>query len=313
MTCSRSSKIIFKDSPKEVPSKSCKSWGHFFNQAVSCPGRVGLPAWNLNLWMRRTMVRFLHVCGIWCVLCASFVSLKSCVSCQALAQALQQNSTLTELHLGFNNIGPEGAKAWCLVGNGVMRGNGVKTLQKTQPCESDSREMPKGNAMQRWFSDAFIRLKFVMTSDWGRHVLARSWSKREQFITVLFPKQVTLSFWSNPALEWHPHRTDVVEAEIENGLCWWWLSQIVQEYYSGHRFVTWWSIESCAINDRPAAHHINDEPWTLAVSFDGWNLWWHVIGVGMYWPDPGWKEKQFITVLFPKQVTLSFSNSRSSN
>ena len=98
-----------------------------------------------------------------------------------------------------------------------------------------------------------------------------------------------------------------------NGLCWWWLSQIVQEYYSGHRFVTWWSIEWCAINDRLAAHHINDEPWTLAVSFDGWNLWWHVIGVGMYWPDPGWKEKQFKTIVFPKQVTLSFSNFRSSN
>ena len=34
---------------------------------------------------------------------------------------------------------------------------------------------------------------------------------------------------------------------------------------------------------------------------------------GMYWPDPGRKEKHFITVLFPKQVTLSFSNLRSSN
>ena len=34
---------------------------------------------------------------------------------------------------------------------------------------------------------------------------------------------------------------------------------------------------------------------------------------GMYWPDSGRKEKQCITVLFPKQVTLSFSNFRSSN
>ena len=63
------------------------------------------------------------------------------------------------------------------------------------------------------------------------------------------------------------------------GLCWWWLSQIVQEYYSGHRFVTWWSIENCAINDGLAGHRINDEPWTLAVSFAGYNLWWQVIGV----------------------------------
>ena len=67
-----------------------------------------------ELEMRRTTGRFSHVCGIWCVLCASFVSLKSCVSCQALAQALTQNSTLTDLFLTENNIGPEGAKAWCL-------------------------------------------------------------------------------------------------------------------------------------------------------------------------------------------------------
>ena len=38
-----------------------------------------------------------------------------CVSWQALAKALQQNSSLTDLHLSYNNIGPEGAKAWCLV------------------------------------------------------------------------------------------------------------------------------------------------------------------------------------------------------
>ena len=41
--------------------------------------------------------------------------LKSCVSCQALAEALKQNSALMSLDLRFNVIGPEGAKAWCLV------------------------------------------------------------------------------------------------------------------------------------------------------------------------------------------------------
>ena len=34
---------------------------------------------------------------------------------QALAQAVEQNSTLMYLNLRNNNIGPEGAKAWCLV------------------------------------------------------------------------------------------------------------------------------------------------------------------------------------------------------
>ena len=41
--------------------------------------------------------------------------LKSCVSCQALAEAVKQNSTLTSVAWRGNNIGPEGAKAWCLV------------------------------------------------------------------------------------------------------------------------------------------------------------------------------------------------------
>ena len=42
------------------------------------------------------------------------VCFSSHVSCQALAEALKQNSTLTGLNLERNNIGPEGAKAWCL-------------------------------------------------------------------------------------------------------------------------------------------------------------------------------------------------------
>ena len=34
---------------------------------------------------------------------------------QALAEGLKHNSTVTSLVLQDNNIGPEGAKAWCLV------------------------------------------------------------------------------------------------------------------------------------------------------------------------------------------------------
>ena len=47
--------------------------------------------------------------------CCLLQRVSSFVSCQALAAALQQNSTLTNLYLQKNNIGPEGAKAWCLV------------------------------------------------------------------------------------------------------------------------------------------------------------------------------------------------------
>ena len=36
------------------------------------------------------------------------------VCCQALAEGLKHNSTLTNLYLD-SNIGPEGAQAWCLV------------------------------------------------------------------------------------------------------------------------------------------------------------------------------------------------------
>ena len=49
-----------------------------------------------------------------CALC--FIAfLKSFVSCQALAKSLQKNSTLLNLNLQENGIGPERAKAWCLV------------------------------------------------------------------------------------------------------------------------------------------------------------------------------------------------------
>ena len=37
------------------------------------------------------------------------------VSCQALGESLKHNSRMKNLSLGSNEIGPEGAQAWCLV------------------------------------------------------------------------------------------------------------------------------------------------------------------------------------------------------
>ena len=83
--------------------------------------------------------------------------LESCVSCQALAEALQQNSTLTKLYLEKNNIGPEGAKAWCLVRMGSWGEKHSEEIQqariKTRPYEREVREMTKGDTTQRWISD----------------------------------------------------------------------------------------------------------------------------------------------------------------
>ena len=99
------------------------------------------------------------------------VFLKSFLSCQALAEALQQNSTLTYLDLEWNNIGPEGVKAWCLVkmvswGEKVWRN--CRGRVKAQLFESEVREMTKGNAVQYWCSDVpNTSLRSVMTTDWG--------------------------------------------------------------------------------------------------------------------------------------------------
>ena len=57
---------------------------------------------------------------------SEFDQFKSCTqgpdfSCQALAEGLKENSTLTDLDLFKNSIGPEGAKAWCLVEDGRQK------------------------------------------------------------------------------------------------------------------------------------------------------------------------------------------------
>ena len=105
------------------------------------------------------MVRFSHVCGMMQAVCF-IVFLKSCVSCQALAQGLQENSTLTDLNLGFNNISDEGAKAWCSVrivswgerrSEEIQKGR-IKTCRTSVDC-SNSKEGSRHYWKQTSFND----------------------------------------------------------------------------------------------------------------------------------------------------------------
>ena len=77
-----------------------------------------------------------------CVL--SFMFLKLLVSCQELAEALQQNSTLTHLNLRSDDIGDEKVKAWCLVRIGSWVESVWRTCKgrvKAPQYESDIRAM----------------------------------------------------------------------------------------------------------------------------------------------------------------------------
>ena len=63
------------------------------------------------------------------------------VCCEALAEGLKHNLTLTNLILFQNKIGPEGAQAWCLGEDGedpeepVMRGGGKAMWIQTELIE----------------------------------------------------------------------------------------------------------------------------------------------------------------------------------
>ena len=81
---------------------------------------------------------------------SEFDQFKSCTqgpdfSCQALAEGLKENSTLMELLLRDNNIGPEGAKAWCLVRMVRKRWQKGIARSKIQAIESEVSEMLKGS------------------------------------------------------------------------------------------------------------------------------------------------------------------------
>ena len=65
--------------------------------------------------MGRTTGKFRIFFTIFHDVCCVLHRVYQIVSCQALAEALKQNSSLTDLDLQQNNIGPEGTKAWCLV------------------------------------------------------------------------------------------------------------------------------------------------------------------------------------------------------
>ena len=57
---------------------------------------------------------------------------------KALAEGLKANSTLTNLNLECNGIGPEGAKAWCLAR--MVRRKGI-ARSKIQALESEVSEL----------------------------------------------------------------------------------------------------------------------------------------------------------------------------
>ena len=116
--------------------------------------------------------------------------LKSCVSCQALAEALKQNSTLTDLNLGYNKIGDQGAKAWCLVRMGSWGEKSSAEIQKG--WKEGSRHGHVKVTLGKWRKAIQRSVDFQMhSSGWNLwwqvigvfwcilHVLARSSLKRE--------------------------------------------------------------------------------------------------------------------------------------
>ena len=89
---------------------------------MSVGGGVGQFENQKQPWKHFATLRYV------CAVCFIFF-LRSFVPCQALAEALQQNSSLTNLNVASNNIGSEGAKAWCLVRMGA-EGRGSEERHK---------------------------------------------------------------------------------------------------------------------------------------------------------------------------------------
>ena len=85
------------------------------------------------------------------------------VSCQALAEGLKQNSTLTNLILSYNNIGPEGAQAWCLV-------RMVRILLNRSWGEVRQYGSRQSQSKVKWWND----WKEGYTEDWCWDVLSLS-------------------------------------------------------------------------------------------------------------------------------------------
>ena len=94
-------------------------------QAISCFGenspwlRLVILASNFwfRTWLYVSVADRLVSCQIW-----HGLVLFDIVCPQALAKALKVNKTVTTIDLSWNNIGKEGAKAWCLARGSVAPG-----------------------------------------------------------------------------------------------------------------------------------------------------------------------------------------------
>ena len=105
---------------------------------------------------------FSQLCSMVFAVCF-IVFLKSCVSCQALAQAVKQNSALTFLNLIGKNIGDEGAKAWCLV---RMRSWGEKRSEERQRKDQDTARLKM--TLGKWQKAMQCSVDFQMhSSGWN--------------------------------------------------------------------------------------------------------------------------------------------------
>ena len=78
---------------------------------------------------------------------------------QALAEALKVNKTVTNIHLGGNEIGDEGAKAWCLERGSVATGHETVKYNGIKWCTSGVRDLwdfsGVGRLFRCWASESF--------------------------------------------------------------------------------------------------------------------------------------------------------------
>ena len=64
-----------------------------------------------------------------------------CRCLQALAEALKTNASVTEISFTNNQIGDEGAKAWCVVGSTECCGDLIEDVMSRTSCDSDKFEV----------------------------------------------------------------------------------------------------------------------------------------------------------------------------
>ena len=96
------------------PSPSCREW----IWACSFPFIADHMICEYQRTYEKNAVEGVEISCMWISIEFYLISPRSLqifVCCQALAEGLKQNSALTNLNLGSNNIGDTGAQAWCLV------------------------------------------------------------------------------------------------------------------------------------------------------------------------------------------------------